>query len=164
MPPLSKAENQREKPTCVAVGLAAPRSSRCSRLRITHKCFETAPLLPDSPRMPQQISRRTFSLSAGLSLTAFALPSLRTAAGAEPFKRAGKPRLRLSLAAYSFREFFKDASHNRPKGPPADKQIDLFQFIDYCADHNCHGAELTSYYFPKEISPEFLLKIKQHAF
>ena len=114
--------------------------------------------------MSQQISRRAFSLSAGLALTAFALPSSRSAAAAEPFKRAGKPRLRLSLAAYSFREFFKDASHNRPKAPPADKQIDLFQFIDYCADHNCHGAELTSYYFPKEISPEFLLKIKRHAF
>ena len=114
--------------------------------------------------MSQQISRRAFSLSAGLALTAFALPSSRGAGAAEPFKRAGKPRLRLSLAAYSFREFFKDASHNRPKAPPADKQIDLFQFIDYCADHNCHGAELTSYYFPKEISPEFLLKIKRHAF
>ncbi len=114
--------------------------------------------------MSHPISRRSFSLSAGLALAALALPSSRTAAAAEPFKRAGKSRLRLSLAAYSFREFFKDASHNRPKAPPADKQIDLIQFIDYCAEHNCHGAELTSYYFPKDIAPEFLLQLKRHAF
>ncbi|MGZ8939458.1 MAG: sugar phosphate isomerase/epimerase family protein [Limisphaerales bacterium] len=110
--------------------------------------------------MLQPISRRTFSISAALALTGVALP----ARAAAPFKRAGQPRLRLSLAAYSFRDFFKDASHNRPKTPPADKQIDLFQFIDYCADHGCQAAELTSYYFPKEITSEFLLKIKRHAF
>jgi sugar phosphate isomerase/epimerase len=133
-------------------------------LRVTNKCFETEAHLTNPSVMSQRISRRTFSLSAGAALAALALPSARLSLAAEPFKRAGQPRLRLSLAAYSFREFFKDASHNRPKVPPADKQIDLFQFIDYCADHNCHGAELTSYYFPKEISPEFLLKIKRHAF
>ena len=78
--------------------------------------------------------------------------------------RPGEPRLRLSLAAYSFRDFFKDASHTRERPAPADKQIDLFQFIDYCAEHHCHAAELTSYYFPKDATRDFLLKIKRHAF
>lgn len=110
--------------------------------------------------MPRPISRRNFSISAAAVLAGFALPTR----AAEPFKRPGEPRLRLSLAAYSFREFFKDASHNRTKTPPAEKQIDLFQFVDYCAEHGCQGAELTSYYFPKEISNEFLLKVKRHAF
>ena len=110
--------------------------------------------------MPQPISRRNFSISAAALLAGLALPTQ----AAEPFKRRGESRLRLSLAAYSFRDFFKDASHNRTKTPPADKQIDLFQFVDYCAEHGCQGAELTSYYFPKEISNDFLLKIKRHAF
>lgn len=110
--------------------------------------------------MSQLISRRHFTLSAAFGLSSLALPS-RAAA---PFKRVGAPRLRLSLAAYSFRDFFKDASHQRSKAPAADKQMDLFQFIDFCAVHGCEGAELTSYYFPKDVSNDFLLKIKRHAF
>jgi sugar phosphate isomerase/epimerase len=70
----------------------------------------------------------------------------------------------LGLAAYSFRQYFKQASHSRENPPPVEKQIDLFQFIDYCAAHGCQGAELTSYYFPSEISTEFLLQLKRHAF
>jgi sugar phosphate isomerase/epimerase len=111
--------------------------------------------------MSQPISRRHFALSTALALGAMTFPASRSA---EPFHRPGKPRLRLSLAAYGFRDFFKDASHSRSKTPPADKQIDLFQFIDYCAEHNCDAAELTSYYFPKDPSRDFLLKLKRHAF
>ena len=68
-----------------------------------------------------------------------------SAFGIDPFERRGTPRLRLSMAAYSFREFFKDSSTKRAKTAPADKQIDLFQFIDYAADHGCHGVELDSF-------------------
>jgi sugar phosphate isomerase/epimerase len=78
----------------------------------------------------------------------------------EPFRRQGTPLLRLSLAAYSFRDYFA------PKKPLAEgeRQIDLFQFIDYCAEHGCEGAELTSYYFPKEPTAEFLRDVRRHAF
>ena len=86
------------------------------------------------------------------------------AAAIEPFERAGTPRLRLSMAAYSFREYFKDANHKREKAAPADKQIDLFQFIDFAADQGCDGAELTSYYFPVDCTPEFVAKVRRHAF
>ena len=111
--------------------------------------------------MSQRLSRRHFAASTALALGAFvATPS----SAVEPFKRPGGSRLRLSLAAYGFRQYFKDATHKRDNAAPADKQIDLFQFIDYCAEHNCDAAELTSYYFPKEITNEFLLKIKRHAF
>ena len=82
----------------------------------------------------------------------------------EAFQRAGRPRFPLSLAAYSFRDFFKDVPGTRKTPPPADKKIDLFQFIDYCADHQCEGAELTAYYFPKEVTNEFLIGLKRHAF
>jgi sugar phosphate isomerase/epimerase len=74
----------------------------------------------------------------------------------EPIKRPGKPRLMLSLAAYSFREFFN------AKDPA--KKIDLFKFIDYCAEQGCDGTELTSYYFPKDVTPEQLLEVRRHVF
>ncbi|HEX7859544.1 MAG TPA: sugar phosphate isomerase/epimerase family protein [Verrucomicrobiae bacterium] len=106
------------------------------------------------------ISRRNFVLSSALALGAIGV----SARAAEPFKRTGKPSLRLSLAAYSFRQYFKDSSHKREGNVAAEKQIDLFQFIDYCADHGCVGAELTSYYFPSNPTREFLLKLKRHAF
>ena len=109
--------------------------------------------------MPHQISRRHFGLVAGTTLLSTLVPPTRAI---EPFKRAGKSRLRLSLAAYSFRQFFKDTTERNKAA--AEKQIDLFQFIDFCAEQNCQGAELTSYYFPKEVTNDFLLKIKRHAF
>lgn len=113
--------------------------------------------------MSQPLSRRQFALSTALGLGVLASPSTPLHA-IEPLNRPGKPRLRLSLAAYGFREFFKDSSHKRDKAIPADKQIDLSQFIDYCAEHNCDAAELTSYYFPKDPTRDFLLKLKRHAF
>ena len=94
--------------------------------------------------------------AAGLGILApAALPAV------EPLQRAGSPRLLLSLAAYSFRQFFKDGNK---AVPPADKALDMFKFIDFCADQGCAGAELTSYYFPKELTPEYLVQVRRHAF
>ena len=100
-------------------------------------------------------TRRDFLRLAGLS--AVVAP---VALGIEPFKRTGKPRMRLGLAGYSFRQFFKDGNRNSGGG----KRIDLFDFMDYCAEHYCEGAELTSYYFPADTNAEFLLKLRRHAF
>jgi sugar phosphate isomerase/epimerase len=83
-------------------------------------------------------------------------------AAIEPFKRAGQPRLSLSLAAYSFREYFIDGGGK--KNLEAAKRIDLLQFVDYCADHGCAGAEVTSYYFPPNVTEDYLLKLRRHAF
>jgi len=101
-------------------------------------------------------SRRAFlkdSLTvalAGAGLAEF------SAIAVEPFKRRGAPRLQLSLAAYSFRDSFN------AKDP--GKKITLFDFVDYCAEQGCLGAELTAYYFPTPVTDEFLLKLKRHAF
>lgn len=74
--------------------------------------------------------------------------------------RTGGARLRLALAAYSFRDDFRV-----PKGAPAGAtpKIDMFQFVDYCAEHGCDGAELTSYYFPDAVTPEYLARVRRHA-
>jgi sugar phosphate isomerase/epimerase len=105
----------------------------------------------------QNLSRRHFlGLAAGAALAP-------TARAIEPFKRAGQPALRLSLAAYSFRQFFKDGQRAEKGAVPA-RSIDLFQFLDFCADHDCAGAELTSYFFPKETDDAFLRRLRRHAF
>ena len=87
-----------------------------------------------------------------------AVASLSVPAGAvEVFVRTGPPRIRLALAAYSFRDDFKAA----PDGTPA--RMDMFKFLDYCAEHGCDGAELTSYYFPADVTDDHLARVRRHA-
>ena len=100
------------------------------------------------------LPRRQF-LSTG------ALAGAATVLGA-PFQRAGKPKLRLSLAAYSFRSFFKYQKNSVRK--VAERPMDLFKFIDFCANHGCEGTELTSYFFRHEITPKYLTDLRKHAF
>lgn len=107
-----------------------------------------------------RISRRQFAKISAL----LGVGSLLSTPAIEPIKRKGEPRLKLSLAAYSFREYFKDASHKRDKQIDDSRRIDLFQFMDFCAEHGCDGAEMTSYYFPKDTDTAFLLKLKRYAF
>ena len=109
--------------------------------------------------MNNEITRRSFfntTLQGSLALAGAALLHPPAASAVEPLKRAGKPRLPLSLAAYSFRQYF---THKDPA-----KQITLDDFVDFCADHGCAGAELTSYYFPKGFGDDYLIQLKRHAF
>ena len=104
------------------------------------------------------ISRRCFleraaAVAVTTAGTAVCLPSV---SAVPPLERKGKAQLRLSLAAYSFRDFFN--------AKEAARRITLENFIDFCADHGCVGTELTSYYFPKEATTEFLLQLRRHAF
>jgi sugar phosphate isomerase/epimerase len=62
--------------------------------------------------------------------------------------------MKLSLAAYSFRD---QLGGDKPK-------LTMLEFIDRCAEYNLDGCELTSYWFPKEITPQYLNEIKQRAF
>jgi len=110
--------------------------------------------------MNHALSRRGFLKTSTLSLAGLGLWE-SVAAAVEPFQRSGSPRLLLSLAAYSFRESF--VTNERAKKTDG-KQIDLFQFVDFCAEHGCEGAELTSYYFPKDLDSDYLLKMRRHAF
>ena len=102
-------------------------------------------------------SRRIFlKQSFALAIAGGALSELSSSPAVEPFKRRGAPLLALSLAAYSFRDTF---NHKDPA-----KRITMFDFIDYCAEQGCQGAEVTSYYFPKPLTDDFLVKLKRHAF
>ena len=100
----------------------------------------------------------TVSATAGLG----AVLPVRLSAAA-PIQRYGKPRLNLSLAAYSFRDYFRTATHEQRR-PGDAKAIDMHDFIDYCADHGLMGAELTSYYLDPQITQARLVALKRHAF
>ena len=111
--------------------------------------------------MHSTLTRRRFlTLSA---LASLGLPAA-TVKGVEPFERKGPAKLQLSLAAYSFRQYFKDTDQARKEPLDPAKQIDLFRFVDYCAEQSCDAAELTSYYFPKDADDAYLLKLRRHCF
>lgn len=103
------------------------------------------------------LNRRKFLRSAAVALVPLA------ARAVTPFERQGPARLRLSLAAYSFRDHFRDQPGGRtPKaGAPV---MEMAGFVDYCASHGCDGAELTSYYFPEPPTEAYLLGLRRHAF
>ena len=79
----------------------------------------------------------------------------------EPFQRSA-PRFRLGLAAYSFRDYM---AHSSSKQDPVDgpRTLTMEKFIDHCAEWGLDGAELTSYYFPKDVTNEQLLAIRRQA-
>lgn len=116
----------------------------------------------------KNISRRSFlRLSAGSGLLAASAGSFIATPAAlaiEPVKRAGKPRFLLSLAAYGFREYFEWMRGKQKTIADAGKKMDMFKFVDYCADHGCEGAELTSYFFDPATTSDDLLKLRRHAF
>ncbi|HSQ58118.1 MAG TPA: sugar phosphate isomerase/epimerase family protein [Gemmata sp.] len=72
----------------------------------------------------------------------------------DPIKRpSNKPDLKLSLAAYSMRDFL-DLKKKRT--------MTLFQFIDFAAELPLDAVELTSYYWAEK-SDDYLEKLKTHA-
>jgi sugar phosphate isomerase/epimerase len=72
----------------------------------------------------------------------------------EPIRRQGRPQLRLSLAAYSFRQAL-DLKQPQPA-------MNLEGFIDLAAAQPLDAVELTAYYFP-ETSPRYLARLKGRA-
>ena len=72
----------------------------------------------------------------------------------EPISRNGKPRFGFSLAAYSYRSLLK--------GKPA--KLTMADFVDDCAKFQLDATELTSYYFPPEVTDQYIYGLKQHCF
>lgn len=102
------------------------------------------------------ISRRAFLNSATAAAVAFpTLGHSPAKLGAiEPIKRSGKPRMKLSLAAYSFRD-----SLSGPK-----KSMTLDDFVDLASTYDLEAVEPTSYYFPDPPTPEYCRALRRHAF
>jgi sugar phosphate isomerase/epimerase len=98
-------------------------------------------------------TRRGFLGRAALAAVA-PLGLARRAAAIPPLGRTRPGHLKLSLAAYSYRQFL---GRKQP-------QMDLFDFVNLAADMALDAVELTSYYFPADVDNEYLHRLKQHAF
>jgi len=90
---------------------------------------------------------RKGAAAAAAIATASGRPSTTSAQGA-----VGTPKnMRVSLAAYSVRQALKAGD------------MDLFGFIDWCAEMDLDGAELTSYYFRENFDTGYLHELKRRA-
>jgi sugar phosphate isomerase/epimerase len=98
--------------------------------------------------------RRGFLARAALATAAGSLTVARPAAAVGPIGRTRPSHFKLSLAAYSFRDFLAGPS----------KSMDLFDFVNLAADLGLDAVEPTSYYFPENVSTDYLHRLKQHAF
>jgi sugar phosphate isomerase/epimerase len=102
--------------------------------------------------------RRQFLRASALGFSGLALGGLAgPAAAIEPIARNGQPKFKFSLAAYSYRSLLQASQGKEP-------QLTLKDFIDDCARMNLEGTELTSYYFPKDTTPEYVRALRRHAF
>lgn len=102
------------------------------------------------------LTRRDF-----LSATAATVLTGASVTAADPPQRNGQSHMKLSLAAYSFNRFLPKAwtPETRDKA-----EMTLESFIDFCAKLNLDGTELTSYYFPKDVTTDYLLSLKERTF
>jgi sugar phosphate isomerase/epimerase len=107
--------------------------------------------------MQKILSRRAFAA------TAAALAAAPAAALAmDPVRRQGPSRMKLSLAAYSFRHYLTD--HRRGTKPTAAAPMTLESFVDLCAGYPLDGVELTSYYVPEPPPDGYLQALRRRAF
>jgi sugar phosphate isomerase/epimerase len=98
-------------------------------------------------------SRRTF-LTGTAAAVATALPF--PAAAMEPVKRAGPSRLRIGLAAYSMRQYLQAK-------PDTKGRMDLLGFVDWAATLDTDAVELTSYFFPEQVTRAYLNDLKRRC-
>lgn len=71
-----------------------------------------------------------------------------------PIGRSRPSHFKLSIAAYSYRDYLTAK-------PP---KMDLFDFVNLAADMGLDAVEPTSYYFPPDVTTDYLHQLKQHAF
>jgi len=102
----------------------------------------------------QPTTRRGFLVQAALAATAGPLALAGTATAIPPIGRTRPSHLKLSLAAYSYRKYLDLKV----------KKMDMFDFVNLGADMALDAVEPTSYYFPPDVSAEYLHRFKQHAF
>lgn len=97
-------------------------------------------------------SRRNF-MKAGLLAGSATLAGAHTAAAADPPERKAAPgaRLKLALAAYSFRQKLDLKKPDR---------WTYFDFIEKAAEFGVEGIELVEYFFERPITAEYISKLK----
>jgi sugar phosphate isomerase/epimerase len=105
--------------------------------------------------MSYTTDRRRFMLSGLASaVTGAVATSPKIARAIEPISRTDGHHIKLSLAAYSYRDLLQG-------DPP---RLTLVDFINDCATFGLDGTELTSYYFPQTVTEAYLRQLKSEAF
>lgn len=105
--------------------------------------------------MHPSLDRRAFLTGCSVATALAAVPAtLSSARAADPVTRNGEPKFKFSLAAYSYRKLLQGK----------EPELTMSDFIDDCAKMQLEGTELTSYYFPKPATPEYLRGLKQQCF
>jgi sugar phosphate isomerase/epimerase len=97
------------------------------------------------------LNRRSFLVNASLLGL---LGARGLARAADPIGRTRPSHMKLSLAAYSYRDYLT--------GPK--RETDLFGFLEIAADLALDAVEPTSYYFPDDVTADYLHRLKQRAF
>jgi sugar phosphate isomerase/epimerase len=97
-------------------------------------------------------SRRNFLAAATVALCPLGLRNI--AATIDPFQRTRPSHLKLSIAAYSYRDLL---DFKNPK-------LDMFGFVDLAADLALDAVEPTSYWFPEGFDDAYLRRLQQYAF
>ncbi|MEW4568145.1 sugar phosphate isomerase/epimerase family protein [Tautonia sp. JC769] len=102
------------------------------------------------------ITRRSLLGGAAMAAAASALGPVAVppARAMDPIPRTRPSHLKLSIAAYSYRQFLTGDSPT----------MGLFDFADLAADMALDAIEPTSYYFPGDVSNEMLSNLRRHAF
>jgi len=98
-----------------------------------------------------QADRRRFLQTSLLTGVGLGLGA-STAQAIEPIRRTGRPQMRLSFAAYSFRQYLNLSIKPMPS-------MTLEGFIDASAAMPFDAVELTAYYFPNTM-PQYLANLK----
>jgi sugar phosphate isomerase/epimerase len=112
---------------------------------------------------PAHNRREFLKRSAVVPLSALAgcgLSNLQLSA-AQPIKRIGGPKLKISLNAYSFTKALNDHIKGRGKGTT------LFDLLDFCAEQNFDAVDPTGYFFPGYPAvpkDEYINDLKRRAF
>ena len=102
------------------------------------------------------ITRRTLLGRAAMAAAASTLAPTSGAAARliDPIRRTRPSHFKLSLAAYSYRQFLAGDQ----------RSMSLFEFVDLAADMGLDAVEPTSYYFDPDVDVEGLHRLKRHAF
>lgn len=99
---------------------------------------------------------RSTAIAGSLSLASSLGLTHRSAFAIDPFPREQPGPLKLSLAAYSFREALT-------KKADQVGYMSLIDLVNYCREYEIPGVELTSYYFPENFDDAYLMQLRRHC-
>ncbi len=113
--------------------------------------------------MPRSSRRDFFRTALAATAVGGGFAPLGALRAVEPVRRNGTPKFKFSLAAYSYRELLTTTRGDKVV-PGKRGNLTLEDFVADCAKFQLDATELTSYYFPKDATPEYLRSLRALCF